>query len=210
MVLPSFLVSRAFRMAPAAAAGSSGPGGSALRPARAARRRRSSRVSGDPAAKITPPGIIETPRRCAHAAREALLRSGSFPEAGVPYASWSSATSLISIPTTTSVSATTSAGKAGRTGSTDATPAAPPAAADARAASSISAAAISSGVLPGYCACSASWFRTRRRGGRAGRALDQRVGDLVGRLAGELRLQRLLVPDPQPRRHRDHLSDQVA
>ena len=49
-----------------------------------------------------------------------------------------------------------------------------------------------------------------RRGGRAGRALDQRVGDLVGRLAGELHLQRRLVTDPQPRRHRDHLSHQVA
>ncbi len=52
--------------------------------------------------------------------------------------------------------------------------------------------------------------RSPGRGGGAGRAFDEGVSDLFRRLARELRPQRRLVTYPQPRRHRDHLSDQVA
>ncbi|HTQ94642.1 MAG TPA: M20/M25/M40 family metallo-hydrolase, partial [Streptosporangiaceae bacterium] len=63
---PSFLVSRRLNSAPAAAPVSIGPRETALRPARTASRRRSSRASGDPAAKMSPPSIMNTPRRWAH------------------------------------------------------------------------------------------------------------------------------------------------
>ena len=43
----------------------------------------------------------------------------------------------------------------------------------------------------------------RRRG--AGRALDERVGDLVRRLAGKLHMERGLIAHPEPWRHRDDL-----
>ena len=69
MSRPSLLVSRRLNSAPAAAPVSIGARENALRPARMASRRRSSRASGEPAAKISPPSIMNTPRRCAHAAR---------------------------------------------------------------------------------------------------------------------------------------------
>src|SRR5215472_2970112 len=85
----------------------------------------------------------------------------------MPYASWSSATSLISIPTRASVSVSTSAGKAGSVGSAAHTPTPPPTVADARAAPTISASAISSADSPGNCARSVAWSRTRSRGAMA-------------------------------------------
>jgi hypothetical protein len=65
---PSLRVSRLLRYAPAAAPVSSGPSENALRPALAASRLRNCRASGDPVARTSPPGIMNTPRRCAHAA----------------------------------------------------------------------------------------------------------------------------------------------
>jgi hypothetical protein len=47
-------------------------------------------------------------------------------------------------------------------------------------------------------------------GRRSRCTLDQRVGDLVGLAAGKLRLQRCLVPYPQPRGHSHHLRGQPA
>ena len=61
-------VSRLLRNAPMAAPVSSGASETALRPARAVSRLRSCRASGDPVARASPPGIMNTPLRCAHAA----------------------------------------------------------------------------------------------------------------------------------------------
>lgn len=52
--------------------------------------------------------------------------------------------------------------------------------------------------------------RPADRGRRSRRALDQRVGDLVGLAPGKLRLQRGPVPYPQPRGHGHHLRCQPA
>ena len=52
--------------------------------------------------------------------------------------------------------------------------------------------------------------RPADRGRRPRRALDQRVGDLVRLAPGKLRLQRGLVPHPQPRGHGHHLRGQPA
>jgi hypothetical protein len=49
-----------------------------------------------------------------------------------------------------------------------------------------------------------------RRGGGTGRALDERVGDLVSRLAGKCARSVAWSRTRSPRRHRDHLISQPA
>ena len=151
MSRPSRRVSRPLRMAPAAAPVSSGPSENALRPARAASRLRSSRASGDPAATTTPPGIMYTPRRCAHDATYAPIRSAKFPEAGLPYASCSSAMSLISIPDQDQGLRRDLGGVGGQ-----------------------------------HRQCGPHAHHSAGRGRGTSRALDERVGDLLGRPAAEL------------------------
>jgi len=44
----------------------------------------------------------------------------------------------------------------------------------------------------------------------AARAIDEHLGDLVGRLTRKLGPQRGRIAHPEPRRHRDHLIGQPA
>ena len=101
-------------------------------------------------------GAPRPPRRPASARRAG-------PGARIPYTSCSSATSLISMPTTASVSTSTSTGAAG-SGRNMAAPTAAPTDAAARDEPRISLSASSSGVSPGNWARSVAWSAHRQPG----------------------------------------------
>ncbi len=108
---------------------------------RRAIRRRSRLAAIDPAAIVASEGAT-APRCWAQAMRYASARSRDVPPTGVSYASCSSATSLISMPITTTDSVASSTGQAYGIGRNAAAPVAAPTAAAARAARAISSSAI--------------------------------------------------------------------